>query len=180
MIVISPFHPEHQQGVQDVVLTIQLHEFGIPIRLEEQPDLMDIPGFCQRGKGNFWVALAGLEVVGTIALLDIGEGLGVLRKMFVEEAWRGKKYGVAKSLLNTLLNWARDKNFCEIYLGTTARYLAAHRFYEREGFHEIPAEKLPAAFPRFAVDSKFYRLDLREPTRQEDGSFSADKRHIPR
>ena len=59
MIVISPFHPEHQQGVQDVVLTIQRHEFGIPITLEEQPDLMDIPGFCQRGKGNFWVALAG-------------------------------------------------------------------------------------------------------------------------
>ena len=119
MIVISPFHPEHQQGVQDVVLTIQRHEFGIPITLEEQPDLMDIPGFCQCGEGNFWVALAGPEVLGTIALLDIGEGLGVLRKMFVKKAWRGKKYGVAQSLLNTLLNWARDKDFCEIYLGTT-------------------------------------------------------------
>ena len=174
MIVISPFHPDLGQGVQDVVLTIQRDEFGIPITQEEQPDLMDIPGFCQRGKGNFWVALAGSEVVGTIALLDIGEGLGVLRKMFLKEVWRGKKYGVAQSLLNTLLNWARDKDFCEIYLGTTAHYLAAHKFYGREGFHEIPAEELPAAFPRVVVDSKFYRLDLR------DGSLSADKRHILR
>ena len=100
------------------------------------------------------------EVVGTIALLDIGEGLGVLRKMFVKEAWRGKKYGVAQSLLNTLLNWARDKDFCEIYLGTTAHYLAAHKFYQREGFHEISVEKLPVAFPPVAVNSKFYRLVL--------------------
>ena len=50
------------------------------------------------------MALAGAEVVGTIALLEIGEGLGVLRKMFVKEAWRGKKYGIAQSLLNTLLS----------------------------------------------------------------------------
>ncbi len=163
MIVISPFRPEHQQGVQDLVLTIQRHEFGIPITLEEQPDLMDIPGFCQSGKGNFWVALAGAEVVGTIALLDIGDRLGVLRKMFVKEAWRGKKHGVAQSLLSVLLGWARDKDFGAIYLGTTAKYLAAHRFYEREGFHEIPAEKLPPAFPRVAVDSKFYLITLTSP-----------------
>ncbi len=160
MIVISPFRPEYQQGVRDVVLTIQRLEFGIPITLEEQPDLMDIPGFCQNGKGNFWVALAGAQVVGTIALLDMGEGLGVLRKMFVKEAWRGKKRGVAKALLDTLLSWARDKDFSEIYLGTTAKYLAAHRFYEREGFREVLPEKLPAAFPRVAVDTKFYCLDL--------------------
>ena len=160
MIFISPFRPEHQQGVQDLVLTIQQHEFGIPITLEEQPDLLNIPGFCQKDEGNFWVALAGSEIVGTIALLDIGEGLGVLRKMFVKEAWRGKTYGVAKNLLETLIAWAKDKRFREIYLGTTARYLAAHRFYEREGFQEILPEKLPAAFPRVAVDSKFYRLEL--------------------
>lgn len=160
MIAILPFGPEHHEGVIDVVLPIQQQEFGIPITLAEQPDLMDIPGFCQQGKGNFWVALAGAEVVGTIALLDIGGGLGVLRKMFVKRAWRGKDKGVAQSLLETLLAWASSKSVRDIYLGTTASFLAAHRFYERSGFQEIPPSELPAAFPRVSFDLKFYRMIL--------------------
>jgi GNAT superfamily N-acetyltransferase len=158
MIAIAPFRPEHHEGVLLVVLPIQQQEFGIPITLAEQPDLMDIPGFCQQRKGNFWVALAGAEVVGTIALLDLGGGLGVLRKMFVKKAWRGKD--VAQGLLETLLAWASNWGFREIYLGTTASFLAAHRFYEKTGFQEIRAEELPAAFPRVSFDSKFYRLAL--------------------
>ena len=38
----------------------------------DQPDLLQIPQFYQSGAGNFWVALDGEEVVGTVALLDIG------------------------------------------------------------------------------------------------------------
>jgi GNAT superfamily N-acetyltransferase len=159
-ISIFEFHPDHLDGVLDVVLPIQQQEFRIPITLAEQPDLLDIPGYCQRGQGNFWVALAGAEAVGTVALLDIGGGLGVLRKMFVRKAWRGNDQGVARRLLDELLTWARSRSFREIYLGTTADYLAAHRFYEKNGFQETAAEALPAAFPRVAVDSKFYRLML--------------------
>jgi hypothetical protein len=72
MIAIVPFADAHRAGVVDVILPIQQVEFGIPISLAAQPDLLDIPAFYQRGNGNFWVALAGKEVAGTIALLDIG------------------------------------------------------------------------------------------------------------
>jgi hypothetical protein len=89
MIAIAPFAEKHLPGVVDVILPIQQAEFNIPISLEAQPDLLDIPGFYQKNNGNFWVALQGNEVVGTVALLDIGRGPGALRKMFVKKPFRG-------------------------------------------------------------------------------------------
>jgi hypothetical protein len=49
----------------------------------------------------------------------------------------------------------------DIFLGTTGKFLAAHRFYEKNAFTEIDAAELPPAFPRMAVDTKFYRMVLR-------------------
>jgi len=71
MIKIQSYSEKYQSGVVDVILPIQQHEFSIPITLEAQPDLLDIPAFYQQGNGNFWIALAGSQVVGTIALRDL-------------------------------------------------------------------------------------------------------------
>src|SRR5580765_3351 len=82
VIDVVPFSQDHFAGVVDVILPIQQSEFGIPITLEAQPDLLDIPSFYQKGKGNFWVALCDAEIIGTISLLDIGNDQGALRKMY--------------------------------------------------------------------------------------------------
>lgn len=157
MIEIVPFCKRHLSGVVDIILPIQQSEFGIPITLDAQPDLLDIPGFYQQGSGNFWVALHGSEVVGTIALLDIGDGQGALRKMFVKAQLRGSRRKVAHRLLQVLLDWCKLHNLREIFLGTTAKFLAAHRFYEKNGFSEIKQTELPDSFPVMSVDTKFYK-----------------------
>ena len=156
MISISPFRPEHADGVVAVILPIQQTEFEIPITLDGQPDLKDIPGFYQRECGNFWVAMDNQEIVGTVALLDIGNGQAALRKMFVKATHRGREHSIAKRLLDTLLAWCRAHGVSEIFLGTTARFLAAHRFYEKNGFGEIPRDALPPSFPVMVVDTRFY------------------------
>lgn len=162
MILIRQFTPSDAQGVVNVILPIQQSEFGIPITLEAQPDLQDIQGFYQRGNGGFWVAESQGAVVGTVALLDIGNGQAALRKMFVAKSHRGGGYGVAKDLIANLLEWCRARGVGEIYLGTTAAFLAAHRFYEKNGFTELAKSDLPGAFPVMAVDTKFYKRVLRE------------------
>ena len=156
MIEISPFVPRYAQGVVDVILPIQRLEFEIPISLEAQPDLLDIPGFYQKGLGNFWVALDEGSVVGTVALVDIGQSQVALRKMFVSAAYRGAEHGVAKRLLDTLLQWCLERGVKGIFLGTTGKFLAAHRFYEKNAFTEIDRSQLPASFPLMVVDTKFY------------------------
>lgn len=157
---IRPWTRADQQGVVALISGIQRGEFGLSITPQDQPDLMDIDGFYRPGAGEFWVAEAEGNVVGSIALLDIGSGQAALRKMFVDARWRGAEKGVAKALLATLLSHARASGLGRIYLGTTTRFLAAHRFYEKHGFQRVEKGDLPPAFPVMAVDSVFYRLAL--------------------
>ena len=79
MIEISEYTPDDRRAVIDLILDIQNNEFGIAITEEQQPDLQDIPSFYQHGNGNFWVAMHQGIVVGSISLLDIGNGESALR-----------------------------------------------------------------------------------------------------
>ncbi|RRV09289.1 GNAT family N-acetyltransferase [Pseudomonas sp. v388] len=159
-IQIKRFEPHDQQGVIEVIVPIQREEFGIAITAEDQPDLKAIPEFYQSGNGDFWVAKAGERVVGTIGLKDIGANQAALRKMFVAAEYRGREFGVAAKLLHRLVEDAGRNGVKDIFLGTTDKFLAAHRFYEKHGFSEVAKENLPASFPLMAVDSKFYVLGL--------------------
>lgn len=154
-LTCEAFSPRYADQVFDLILSIQTREFGIAITREDQPDLARIAEFYQNGNGNFWIARAGDAVVGTIALLDIGNQQVALRKMFVRADYRGKD--VARALLGQALLWAKARHVCDIYLGTTAKFLAAQRFYEKNGFTEIAKTDLPPSFPIMVVDTKFYR-----------------------
>lgn len=159
---IRRFAPADEQAVIDVILPIQREEFGIPITADDQPDLRAIPSFYQSGLGDFLVAEAEGRVVGTIGLKDIGSARGALRKMFVAAPYRGSRHGVAQALLTRLLDDAASRGVRDIFLGTTDKFLAAHRFYEKNGFARVEPETLPPEFPRMAVDTRFYRLSLSE------------------
>lgn len=156
-IVIREYSDEYKEAVIQLILEIQQREFNIPIQREDQPDLGDIPNFYQQKSGNFWIAFWGSQPVGTISLLDIGNGQGALRKMFVKADYRGSRFNTGKKLLDRLITWTNEKQMSEIYLGTTVKFLAAHRFYEKNGFAEITVKDLPAAFPIMKVDTKFYK-----------------------
>lgn len=156
MPIVRPFHPDDSEAVASVILPIQQEEFGIAVTREGQPDLTDIPNFYQSGAGNFWVAASGGTIVGTIGLRDIGSKQAALRKMFVAAPYRGRAHGVAQALLDTLVQWSRAQGLTSLYLGTTSQFLAAHRFYEKNGFTEVSKSELPPSFPVMAVDSKFY------------------------
>jgi N-acetylglutamate synthase-like GNAT family acetyltransferase len=163
---ILEYSPGYESRIIGLISSIQRNEYGIDITPGQQPDLRSIPSFYQAGSGNFWVASADDRVVGTVALKDIGNGAAALRKMFVAPGWRGDERGVARALLGTALSWARSNGVSAIYLGTTAQFRAAHRFYEKNGFTEVPKEALPASFPVMAVDSRFYKYavsDLNVP-----------------
>ena len=155
MVRVVEFETKYQDEVVRLIVQIQHDEFEIAITADDQPDLMSVPAFYQTGNGNFWMALEGEEVVGTIALLDIGNDEAALRKMFVAPAYRGAT-GVGKRLLTTLMEWAQSKGVRKIYLGTTEKFLAAHRFYEKNGFSLIGKDQLPPSFPLMQFDTRFY------------------------
>ena len=157
---VVPFSPNFESQILDLIVAIQRQEFDIAITAADQPDLSNIENCYQRGLGNFWVALDNDRVIGTIALLDIGSRRVALRKMFVKAEYRGPEKQMGLRLFETALTWCREKGIECIYLGTTEKFLAAHRFYEKNGFREITKEFLPKSFPVMTVDSKFYSLTL--------------------
>lgn len=160
MIEIVRHSKSLESGVVDLILEIQRAEFGLDIRAEDQPDLLDVANFYQKGAGNFWVALFKDEVVGTIALRDIGNSQGALRKMYVKATHRGKEHAVAARLLERLVQSATGAEVQDLYLATTEKFVAALRFYEKNGFVSVTPDQLPAAFPRIPPETRFYHRAL--------------------
>jgi RimJ/RimL family protein N-acetyltransferase len=158
--ILKEYSNEYQAEVVDLILAIQQQEYNIKITKDDQPDLFTIEEFYQNGNGNFWVALYGDKVVGTISLLDIGNQEVALRKMFVDKEYRGAKYKTASLLLNNAIKWAKEKSIKSIYLGTTPQFLAAHRFYEKNGFKSVEVTDLPGKFPVMKVDKIFYKYSV--------------------
>ncbi len=161
MIDIQSFSKPYEKQVIELIVSIQAKEFGVSITAEDQPDLNDIENYYQKNAGNFWVALDDNKVVGTIALVNIDNQQGALRKMFVKNGYRGKPLLIGQQLIDTLLEFAQQNNLSEIFLGTVPNYHAAHRFYEKNGFKRICEPDLPKNFQIMEVDKYFYKKVLR-------------------
>lgn len=157
---IEIYTAQYQAKVQQLILDIQRNEFQVDIDLERQPDLQDISKFYQKGAANFWIAKFEENVIGTISMLDICNNQAALRKMFVSKQFRGKEYKTGQLLLDTLITYAKNAGVEEIYLGTTEKFIAAQRFYEKNGFQETDRKLLPENFPIMSVDVKFYERKL--------------------
>lgn len=157
---IQPFESKYQSEVVALIEKIQVGEFNIPVEEGQRKELQSISKSFQKDKGNYWIALFNGEVIGTIAVIDIGHHAFELRDVFVDKEYRGAVRGFAKKLLDTVLDWSIEHDVNTIYLGTTLAFRAAHRFYEKHGFCEITKGDMPPYCQPMDCDEKFYRLDL--------------------
>ena len=138
---IIKYREEYKQQIIDLILHIQNAEAGIDLQIEEQPDLLNIPLYYEKNGGEFWIALDNGEVIGTIALMNYGNGNGILKKFFVRADWRDQKIGLA--LYQTLLEEVKRGGYRQLLLDTPSVAKASHRFYERAGFLKISKNELP-------------------------------------
>lgn len=157
---IIPVANELEQDIVDLILTIQQKEFNIPITVADQSDLLDIRNFYYRGGGSFFGAFVDGKLIGTIALIKFSPSAGAIRKMFVKKEYRGKQFGIAQQLLETLIAYSNRNGITDLYLGTVAVLQAALRFYEKNHFIRLPKEELPEAFPLMKPDTIFCHLKL--------------------
>jgi len=155
---IETYQQKYQQQIIDLILHIQNEEAGIGLSIEEQPDLLDIPLHYEKNGGGFWIAVENDAVVGTIALMNCGNGNGVLKKFFVRSDWRSHKLGLA--LYDTLMEQARKDGYRQLVLDTPSVAKASHRFYERAGFQQITKKELPFPYSYPDRDSLLYLLRL--------------------
>jgi molybdopterin-guanine dinucleotide biosynthesis protein A/GNAT superfamily N-acetyltransferase len=145
---IVPFRREHVAAFRTLV-TETLPEFGFSADPDLDPDLEDPSGYY----AAIWVALVDGEVVGSIALRDLGGDILELKRMYLRKASRGR--GAGRRLLTTALDWARANGATTIKLDTTEAMEAARALYESYGFVRVPGDA-----PRQGQQRLLYELLL--------------------
>lgn len=155
---IITYREKYKQQVIELILHIQNDEAKISLSLEEQPDLLDIPGYYEKDGGEFWLAVEGDMVVGTLALMNKGNGNGVLKKGFVNREYR--KHGILTALYQTLLEYAKKNNMKQLMFDTPSVATNCHRFFEREGYVRINKSEQPFEYEYPDRDSYLYLLKL--------------------
>lgn len=166
MIEINAYQEADREAVIALVLRCKNDGTRV-IRLEDQPDLFRVREEYMDGGGNFWVAKEDGKVVGTIALMNKGGGVGVLKKFFVAEPYRGRPHHLGRRLYAVLLQFARERHFRQMVLDTPRNTERAHRFYEKAGFRQVEKEELAVEYDYPYADSDFFCLELQPPVRPE-------------
>lgn len=152
MITIEPFNSIDQEHIDCMLMDIS-KEFETPI-FNKSASTKAI------SFDNYWVAFNEEEVIGTISILRIENGASVLKNMFVKKEFRGRTFGVAHRLLQHAFTWCESEHINTIYLGTMEQFVAAHKFYEKNGFQKIAKSELPERFIHNPIDTVFYKVRI--------------------
>ncbi len=150
MISIVLYDPKYEPGIEILSSDIT-REYNTPKAHPDYKPALPEP---------YWVALAGNEVIGTVGVNRM-EHYAVLKRMRLQQQYRGKAKGVSKLLLQTVFEWCTQNGLTTIYLGTIIQFEAAQKFYEQSGFVKIDQQQLPEDFPNNPIDNLFYTIELR-------------------
>jgi RimJ/RimL family protein N-acetyltransferase len=155
-IRIEEYDPRHQPAINEMMKRIQA-EFAEEITSRHStvlPDVYHLPG------QKYWIAFHNDTVIGTIGLVFYGKENAVVKRMMVDPDYRGNKFPTAQTLLDTSFEWGKQNGAKRIYLGTMKQFIAAQKFYLKNGFEEIKIEELPADYPPNPMDTLFYKLEF--------------------
>lgn len=149
-----------RKQIVNMITNIQKNEFLIPVTPDINAGIVKAENeYYYYNSYNFWYAVNEEgTIVGSAGLKKIDAKQGEIKKFFVSKEYRGK--GVAQKLMQTLLKAASKHEFEVLILGTTDKFHAAHKFYEKCGFAPISRKDLPKAFEQNPFDSLFFRKKL--------------------
>ena len=88
--------------------------------------------------GKIFYAMEDDEIVGTVALLNEGNGVFELGKMAVTEKHQGA--GIGKKLLEHALRFAKKSGMKKIILYSHTSLKSAIHLYRKLGFFEVPLD----------------------------------------
>jgi len=147
MIEILPLQPGQIADAKYVISAVAQRIFEPEKSPEEfaevlagEHELEDVDNFQREylaAGGLFLVVLDDGKVVGTGALRRLEEGVAELKRIWLLEAYHGRKIGYR--VVSMLLDFARRQGYQLVRLSTSHQQLRAINFYKRVGFYEIPA-----------------------------------------
>lgn len=86
--------------------------------------------------GNIFFVKEGNNIIGTVALMKIEDGVFELTKMAITPAAQGKKAG--QKLMEHCLSYAREMGWEKLIIYSNRKLENAIHIYKKYGFKEIP------------------------------------------
>lgn len=160
MLIVRPYQESDRDAVIALVLHCQNDGTRPLVTVDDQPELLRIDELYLQAGGGFWVAEDDGALAGSIGLLNCGDGVGILKKFFVYEAYRSAPHHLGQRLYAELLTFARAYGFRELYLDTPKNTDRAHRFYVKAGWEQVEESDIPFTYDYPYPDSDFFRLQL--------------------
>lgn len=137
--IIRPATNAERAKVRALIFAV-LDEYGLdPAPKATDKDLDDLEGFYAGGAFDVLETSEG-DIIGTVGLLPLGDGVVELRKMYLKPAARGRGHG--KRLLNHAIKRAKELGFRRIELQTARVLEEALGLYAKYGFVHSPEAAL--------------------------------------
>lgn len=105
-------------------------------------DLEEFECYLYQPGWGFYVMILDNKIVGTIGLQSVSSTEGKLKKMYVNPSFRN--FGVGHSLVEHLINAAKEMGYKKLYLETMTAMKSAIHLYEKYGF--TPANKIAQSY----------------------------------
>lgn len=102
-------------------------------------DLADITKSYLNAHGSFWVAESGGQVVGIVGALPVKDppsGRKQLQLFRLSVSSQNRGQGIAKALVRTVLQFARDQGYSDVVLQTSSVQYSAMSLYQGMGFQK--------------------------------------------
>lgn len=121
-------------------------------RVEEKDriTLGDPETYILKKGGQIFMAEWDGELVGCCALLRMSATTMEVAKMAVDERYRGQ--GIGRSVLRTVIDYARENCLHRLYLETNHTLTPALKLYHSMGFRPVPEDRL--------MKSEYRRADV--------------------
>jgi GNAT superfamily N-acetyltransferase len=146
--------PRDVDEVRRLVLEYAAGHAATPGVESMRADAAALPGAYTPPRGGLWLARAGEQGVGCVALRPLDSTTAEVKRMYVDPASRGA--GVGRALLEALIAGARARGYEMLRLGTLDDMATAQGLYRSLGFKPIPRYRSDEL-----VDTRFFELALR-------------------
>lgn len=132
MITIRRFESGDERAVKDLITHIMNGEFHQEAKAYPVDDLEDID-HAYGGIGEaFFVAQDGKRIIGTVAIKKEDARIALLRRLFVDPAYRNQKIGL--KLIDRALQFCYEVGYQEIVFKTASRMESAVKICQKRGF----------------------------------------------
>lgn len=131
---LRPYKKDDARGVKDLILTILSKEYPFDKSAYSDSDLDKIGQTYGGARDVFFIIKEDGEIVGTAGIKEETKDEALLRRLFVDLKHRKRGYGT--ELLESAINFCKEKYYKRIYFRCTDRMSDAMKLCLKKGFVE--------------------------------------------